>query len=273
MTIFDVLHSTREAGVSPHDAALRDGYRRQVADQLNIPDSMASADVAARSAIGRDVLRHYRDYRKAFSWAGITCAAAALRQPEVATAVRKRGQSVDVRSCEELTFVLSAGVPAPRIVMHDDGITAAPIRCAVNAGVGRLVLGCCQQQVAVLAGCAGRSQRVLVDVTTDCASDTIAAVLGRPRLNLIGLHARLTPEAPLTAYADTVARMIAQMAHIRREQDIILTRVSLAGGDVLSDRTAATGVLRGLAAELEDAFDDACARFRFPRPALVLAPL
>ncbi|MGH3582401.1 MAG: hypothetical protein ACRDUB_12510, partial [Mycobacterium sp.] len=220
MTIFDVLHSTSYDTVSPHE--------------WSIPGSTASADGAARA-----VLRHYRDYRKAFSWAGITCAAEALRQPEVATAVRKRGQSVDVRTCDELTFVLSAGVPASRIIMHDNGVTEAPIRCAVNAGVGRLVLGC-REEIVALAGRADRSQRVLVDVTTDCTGDTIAAVLGHPRLNLIGLHAGLTSEAPLTAYSDTVARMIAQMASIRRERNVILTRASLAGGDVLSDRTAPT---------------------------------
>jgi diaminopimelate decarboxylase len=267
VTIFDVLRPIRDDTISLDDSALGDAFRGRIADQLSIPGSTSSSGVAAR-----DVLRHYRDYRKSFFWAGITFPAEALGQPEVATSVRKRGHSVDVRSGDELTSVMLAGVPAPRIVMHDDGITAAPIRCAVNAGVGRLILGCCQQ-VGVLAACTGRPQRVLVDVMTDCASDTIAAVLARPRLDLIGLHARLTPEAHPTAYADAVAQMIAQMAHIRREQDVILTRVSLAGGDVLSDRTAATGVLRGLAAELEDAFDDACARYRFPRPALILAPL
>jgi diaminopimelate decarboxylase len=51
-----------------------------------------------------------------------------------------------------------------------------------------------------------------------------------------------------------------------------LTRVSLAGGDVLSGTKAEWGDLQALTAALEDAFDDACARFRFPRPALILTP-
>jgi diaminopimelate decarboxylase len=216
-----------------------------------------------------DVLRRYRDYRKTLRWAGITCAADALRQPEVAAAVRKRGHCVDVHSCEELAFVVVAGIPAPRIVMHDDGITAAPIRCGVNARVGRFILGC-RDQVDVLAACADRPQRVLVDVSTG-SDDAIAAVFARPHLDLIGLHAWLAPDAIPTEYADTAARMIAQMADIRREHHVIPTRVSLAGGGVLSDRAAAPNALRRLAAELDDAFDDACARFRFPRPALILA--
>jgi diaminopimelate decarboxylase len=268
--IFDIIRPSDDSTPSD-DPGRKDGHRRDAPNRSSVPGSRARADTAPQSVTAPNVLRHYRQYRTAFPWAGITCDAAALRQPEVVTTVRKRGHSVDVHSCQELTAALSAGFPGRQIVLHDDGVTAAPIRCAVNAGVGRLVLGCAHQ-VAVLASVAGHAQRVLVNVTADGAHDTIAAVLARPRLNLIGLHARLTPAAHTTAYTDTVGQMIAQMAHIRREQDIILTRVSLAGGAVLSDRTAPPSALRALAAELEDAFDDACARFRFPRPALILAP-
>jgi len=194
-----------------------------------------------------------------------------LAEHDAAMAVRKQGHAVDVRSYDELTLALSVDIPASRIVMHDDGITAAPIRCAVNAGVGRLVVACCHQ-VAVLASCAQRPQRVLVDVTTDCAYATAAAVSARRRLNLIGLHAGLTPTADSTDYADVVEQMIGQMADIRRERDVILTRVSLAGGAALSSTPAGVGELRTLAAALDDTLDEACARFRFPRPALILAP-
>jgi diaminopimelate decarboxylase len=218
-----------------------------------------------------EVLRHYRAYRKAFSWAGITCDAESLRRPEVAAQLRTWVYSVDVRSRDELAFVSSTGVPASRMTLLDDGITTEPIRCAVDAGVGRLVLGCRHRQVEVVAAWARRPQRVLVDVTTGCACDTIGAVLERPRLNLVGLHATVAPEASATAYSAEVTRMIARMARIRREHDVILTRVSLAGGGLLSDVGAATSDLRGFALELEDAFDESCARHRFPRPAMILA--
>jgi diaminopimelate decarboxylase len=221
----------------------------------------------------QDALARLHTYRKVFRGAAISCPAQMLAQPDAAMAVRKQGHAVDVRSYDELTLALSVDIPASRIVMHDDGITAAPIRCAVNAGVGRLVVACCHQ-VTVLASCAQRPQRVLVDVTTDCATATAtaAAVCARRRLNLIGLHAGLTPTAHPTDYADVVEQMIGQMADIRREHDVILTRVSLAGGAALSSTPAGVGELRALAAALDDAVDEACARFRFPRPALVLAP-
>jgi diaminopimelate decarboxylase len=221
-----------------------------------------------------DALGRLQTYRKVFRGAAISCPAQMLAQPDAAMAVRKKGHAVDVRSYDELTLALSVDIPASRIVMHDDGITAAPIRCAVNAGVGRLVVACCHQ-VTVLASCAQRPQRVLVDVTTDCATATATAttaVSARRRLNLIGLHAGLTPTADPTDYADVVEQMIGQMADIRREHDVILTRVSLAGGAALSSTPARVGELRALAAALDDALDEACARFRFPRPALILAP-
>jgi diaminopimelate decarboxylase len=237
VTIFDVLRPALDDAIAPHASAFEEQYHH---------------------------------YRRAFPGTALTRAAGALRDPHVVTAVKKRGQAVAVYSCGELDFVLSAGIRASRIVMHDDGITAAPIRRAFNAGVGRLVLGC-RQQVPVMAACAGRPPQVLVDVTTDCADRTIAAVLARPAFDLIGLHAALAPDARLDAYADTAAQMIAQMAHVRREHGIIMTRVSLAGGEVLSDGTAAVGLLRRTSAELEYAFDEGCARYRFPRPALILA--
>lgn len=228
-------------------------------------------DVASPAFTAQDALRRYRQYRAVFPRTGITVAAQALRVPAVAEAVKKRGHSVDAHSYEELALVLAAGIPAQRIVMHDDGITAAPIRRAVNVGVGRLVLKCCQQ-VGVLEACAGRSPRVMLDVTTECVDGAVDAVLARPRLNLIGFQARLRRDAPCPAYAETAVEMISRMAHVRREHGVILTRISLSGGAILSDRTTAPTVLRGLAAELDDAFDDACARYRFPRPALMLAP-
>ena len=237
MTIFDVLRPALDDAITLHVPALDD--------------------------------RH-RDYRRAFPGTAFTRPAGALRQPDVARAVKKRGQVVAVHSCEELDFALSAGIPASRITMLDDGITAAPIRRAFNAGVGRLILGCCQQ-VPVMAACAGQSPRILVDVTTECADRAIAAVSTRPRFEIIGLHAALAPDAQRDAYVDTAAQMIATMSHVRHEHGTIMTRVSLAGGVVLSDGTAPVSGLRRLSADLEDAFDDACARYRFPRPALILA--
>jgi hypothetical protein len=66
--------------------------------------------------------------------------------------------------------------------------------------------------------------------------------------------------------------MIGDMARIRRQYNVILTRISLAGGDVRAGADPGLDELRTRAAALEDTVDDACAQYRFPRPALILAP-
>lgn len=220
-----------------------------------------------------DVRRWCSKYQKAFPWAGISCPAEALRTPAVATWVKKHGHSLDVYSTDELRLAVAAGIPPVRITMHDQGAAAGPIRCAVIVGVGRFVIGC-NEQIAVLASCARQTQRVLVDVTAGGADDAVAEVLARKRLNLIGLHARLV-SGPVDAarYALAVEEMVAKMAQIRRDHGVILTRVSLAGGRIASVGTGHGDELCACAAAIEDAFDDACSRFRFPRPALVLAPV
>ena len=187
---------------SRFDSAGWPGKDRHATKLSIVPEGKADDDIADLSRTARtdqpDIVRWYLLYRKAFPWAGITCPAEAVRLPAVAKWVKKHGYAIDVRSSDELTLAISAGIPPARIVMHDSGATAGPIRRAVNVGVGRFVIGS-SQQIAVLASCAQRPQRVLIDVTTDQAHDAVNAVLARNRLNLIGLHFRLVPEAAQTA--------------------------------------------------------------------------
>lgn len=231
----------------------------------------ASSAVGALSA--SDVRRWYPRYQKAFPWAAITCPAEVVRTPAVAAWVKEHGHTVDVHSSDELRLAVAAGIPSVRITMHDDGVTAGPIRCAVIVGVGRFVIGC-KEQVAVLASCARQTQRILVDVTAGEPDDAVDEVVACKRLNLIGLHKRLaTGPVDAARYAQAVDEMVAKMAQIRREHGVILTRASLSGASVPRVCTEVGTELTSCAAAIEDAFDDACARFRFPRPALVLAPI
>jgi hypothetical protein len=65
------------------------------------------------------------------------------------------------------------------------------------------------------------------------------------------------------------------MAQIRRDDGVILTRLSLAAVadatelNVVGDATE----LKEVAAEINDGLDESSARWRFPRPALVISPL
>jgi diaminopimelate decarboxylase len=64
--------------------------------------------------------------------------------------------------------------------------------------------------------------------------------------------------------------MIAQMDHIRRRHNIVLTRLILGVGDT-APAAAGSVARRDLAEEIDESVDDACATLRFPRPAIVMA--
>lgn len=213
-------------------------------------------------------LRRCATYRKALRGAAISYPAGILWMDPVADWVKRHGVSVDVTTADELDIAVAEGISPPRLVMHCADATARPIRLAVNAGVGRFVVHS-GQQIALLASSAQRAQRVLVDVTTQSADVLAAEAMSRQRLDLIGLHCRLGDADRETA-GDSVREMIAQMSWIRWKYEVILTRVSLAefhATELGCDR----GYLRGVSEDLDEAIDDACARYRYPRPALVLA--
>ena len=217
------------------------------------------------------VLRRCSLYRKAFPGADVTYPVAALRLPAVAQWVKCHGRAVEVRSCDELERAVSAGVQPVRLVMLRGDATASPLRRSVNIGVGRFVVSSASQ-VGVLASCAQRPPRVLVNMTSDLAEETIEAVVAQNRVNLIGLHSQLSNGViDDGSLAEVVGRMIAQMAQIRRHQTLLLTRLSLAGGAAVFGADDGAR-LRHLDNVIEDAVDDSCARWRFPRPLLVLSP-
>jgi diaminopimelate decarboxylase len=213
-------------------------------------------------------LRRCATYRKALRAGAISYPAGILWMEPVADWVKRHGASVDVTSADELELTVAEGISPPRLVMHCADATARPIRLAVNAGVGRFLVHS-DRQIALLASCAQRPQRLLVDVTARPADVLAGAIMARQRLDLIGLHRRLGA-AGRDAAGDSVQEMIAQMSWIRSKHDVILTRVSLAefhAAEVGCDRS----YLRVVSEDLDEAIDDACARYRYPRPALVVA--
>jgi diaminopimelate decarboxylase len=211
-------------------------------------------------------LRRCATYRKALRGAAaVSYPAGVLWMDPVADWVKRHGVCVDVSSPEEMNRAVAKGISPQRLVMHRTGAGAGPIRLAANAGAGRFVVDS-GQQVAVLSSSAAGTQRLLVDVTAQSADVLAAEIMARPRLDLIGLHCRVG-DRDREPIGEIVREMIAQMSWIRHQHAVILTRISLAGAaDLCSDR----GYLRDVSEELDEALDDACARFRYPRPALVL---
>lgn len=196
-------------------------------------------------------------YRRAVHWAGIVLPAALLDVPAAAESVRRQRVPIEVRSGTELALAVSVGISPSRIVMHQDGVDAGPLRCAVNARVGQFVVDN-RRQVAVVEQWARQAQRILIDVTMPPDDGLVAAALASDRIDLIGLYRRVDGVA---GYAGAVDDMVALMAAARRESSVICTRLHL----------TADGEPREVGRAIEEALDESCARYRFPRPAVALS--
>ena len=97
------------------------------------------------------------------------------------------------------------------------------------------------------------------------ADAAIDAALGDVRLRLIGPESCVDATA---AYAEVVDQLIGQMEHVRRSHGVVLNYLGLTA----SEDFGAQAVLSEVATTIDDALDDACARFRFPRPLVVFSP-
>lgn len=125
-------------------------------------------------------------------------------------------------------------------------------------------------QIAILVSGDRRPQRVLIDVTSESAGALVTEVASRGRLDLIGLHCQLG-DAGDAAARSAVLDMVGQMSRIRRECGVILTRLSFAEGEA-GDWCCERSGLSRVAEVLNDAVEDASARYRYPQPVLVLSP-
>ena len=211
------------------------------------------------------VLRRCAVQRKAFHGAAVSYPAEVLRYSAVAEWITGHGLTLDVASAGELDQATVAGVKASRVVMHCHGQISIPM---CRAALARFVVDSGEQVACLADNPLARTVHVVIDAVSPNA--LAAEVLSHKRLNLAGLHYRLdhTDAAELPAI---VTGLIAKMAWISRRHAVVLSRLSL--GDV--DVTACDGdvrCVRRIAKSIDQAVEDGCIRFRFPRPALTVSP-
>jgi len=218
------------------------------------PDSRVAEAVAVRRCAM---------YRKAFRGFAVSYPADALRFDPVSRWIAERGVNVDAASSADLDRVLLAGIDASHVVMHCHG--DVPIAVG-RAAFGRFVVDSC---VAALAdNPLERTQRLVVDSTR--ADELASEAVTHERLDLVGLHSRIgtVDENQLT---ETVTAMIAKMAWISRKQSLVMSCVSLADLDVIGC-DGGLHALRYVAKVVDQAVEDGCIRFRYPRPAVTVSP-
>ena len=233
-------------------------------------DRGATVEAKPRALVDETVaLRRCAMYRTAFKGIAVSYPAALLEFDALAAWIRRERVTVDVTSAGELDRAIAAGIDPTHIVMHPRGSAAAPIRAAVIAGAARFVVGS-SQQVAILAQGTERNQRVVIDAIDGSACDLATEVLLHPGLDLIGLHCKLDDCNEVIGGVKLPA-MIAEMSWIRREHSVLLTRISVEGLHI-AEGCLAPRILRGVAEAIGEVIGDACARHRYPRPALTVSP-
>ena len=120
------------------------------------------------------------------------------------------------------------------------------------------------RHVEVLTGCAVRAKHVYLD-------DQGPAVLGERRLDVVGMHCDVDDSRGAQEWGAAAGRLLSRVA-LMRECGLTLTRISLTGGSAGTWLAGGAGELTAIAAAIDEALDEGCARWRLARPAVALAP-
>jgi hypothetical protein len=207
-------------------------------------------------------------YRDGFKGTAVSYPAALLRFTTTRDWILRHRVAVDVTTDGELAQAVVAGVEPGRIVIHPRETQGEPSRRAVTVEAGRFVVRTSRHVSRLAAHTQQGRQQVLLDTTADAVGDLGSDVLAHKELDLVGVHCRLQPGDVVGAL--TLSRAIDEMAWIRRRYDVLVTQISLANLDV--GARCERWILRRVIGAISEVIDDACARHRFPRPALTLAP-
>ncbi|MEV0063080.1 alanine racemase [Nocardia sp. NPDC050718] len=295
MTLLDIFPSLRATTVPRLDPAVWPADTHYDQDGRITLGTVALADLADEFGTPvhvvdeAEVRERCRAYRKHFPDAEIVYAGTALMVGAVARWVVEEGLSVQVGSAGELSVALAAGIEPRRIVLHGNGKTFDELKTAVGCGVGRIVVGSLTE-ITLLAALATAPQQILLRVATgidvpggpqfgfplgsDSFETAVARIATQPNLQLIGLHCHLGAQIHNPDhYGEAIRRMVGELAWIDNEYGMLLTHLDIGGGHAVAYRSGDAELnLRELADILDDALDAACARHRFPRPAITMEP-
>jgi diaminopimelate decarboxylase len=206
--------------------------------------------------------------------------------------VRKHAVPTNVRTGEELAIAIANGIPPTRIVVHGDSLRDPELRRVATAGMGRMIIDSASQ-ADLLASCTDNRMQAVHLRTNDSGigpgwgaadggpslligrpsaadtDDAVAAVLTHHRLALEGLDARIGPQrGAFVSCAAAIGHAIAEMARMRDQHGILLTRLGLHLDVRISDSGPALEIL---ARRIDETLDDACTTMDFPRPRLLLS--
>jgi diaminopimelate decarboxylase len=235
--------AVRVGGVDVADLAAEFGTPAYILDE---------ADFRIRARAFREA------FESAFGGADVYYAGKAFLCTAVARWVGEEGLSLDVCSGGELAVAVRAGIPPERIGLHGNNKSAAELRRALDAGVGRIIVDSAEEidLVATLARERGVRARVLIRTTVGVEAHTheyiatahedqkfgfsiaggaaaaaVRRVLAEPALDLVGLHSHIGSQIFDTSGFEVAARRVLGLhAQIRDEHGVELPELDLGGG-------------------------------------------
>nr|WP_225753809.1 diaminopimelate decarboxylase [Actinotalea sp. Marseille-Q4924] len=213
-----------------------------------------------------DFRRRARGFREAFERAfgaigtevDVYYAGKAFLSTAVARWAVQEGLRIDTATGGELAVALRAGVPGDHIGLHGNNKSDTEIARALDAGVGRLVVDSLLEvdRVADAAAAAGVRAPVMVRVTTGVhaggheyistahedqkfglsiaggqALEALEAVLGRPDLDLVGIHSHIGSQIlDASGFAVAARRILELRARLAERTGHLVREVDLGGG-------------------------------------------
>ncbi|MGW7059743.1 diaminopimelate decarboxylase [Streptomyces sp. NPDC054904] len=241
-----------------------------------------------------------RTYREAFPDADVLYAAKAFLSRAMIRWVQEEGLDLDVCSAGELELAVTAGFPPERIVLHGNAKSPQDLAAALRLGVGRIVIDSPSEiaRIAAAVGPSGR-QKVMVRVvpgvsagghekirtgtegqkfglslTDGGAQHAVARILGRPQLELTGLHCHIGSQiTEVKPYLVALRRMIGLMARIRDTHGLVLPELDMGGGHGIAYRPGEPALdITALARRMRTELVDGCAAAGLPVPRLAVEP-
>jgi diaminopimelate decarboxylase len=219
----------------------------------------------------------------------------------VARWVSDEGLRLDTCSAGELAVAIRAGVPGAHIGVHGNNKSDGEIACALDYGVGRIVLDSTAEIARVADAAAERGIRapVMLRITTgvhagghefvatahedqkfgvsiagDQALAALQGILARPELELLGIHCHIGSQIQdVAAFEATARRMLELRAALAATTGVLVPEVDLGGGYGISYRPGERGLPIGVAAQaIAEAVATVCQELGTPVPRISIEP-
>ncbi|MEU2391730.1 diaminopimelate decarboxylase [Streptomyces sp. NPDC007369] len=247
-----------------------------------------------------EVRARCRTYRAAFPDADVLYAAKAFLSRAMARWVAEEGLGLDVCSAGELELAVTAGFPADRIVLHGNAKSPRDIATALRLGVGRIVIDSLSEiaRLAAAVGPGGRQKVMLrivpgisagahekirtgtdgqkfgLSLTDGSAQHAVPRILGRPELELTGLHCHIGSQInDVKPYVSALRRLVGLMARIRDAHGVVLPELDMGGGHGIAYRPGEPSLdLTALARRLRAELGASCSAAGLPVPRLAVEP-